>query len=87
MDEVSALMRDRWQIAKLAKLGLLHRCRRRVGPDGSAFKRTVFELRSRCYAGTDKSYYVKSRFIPACCLSLIYATTLNRRYRRARKNR
>jgi hypothetical protein len=59
MDELSALMCDRWQIAKLAKLGLLHRCRRRVGPDGSAFRRTVFELRSHGYVRIDKSYYVK----------------------------
>lgn len=59
MDEGSALMCDRWQIAKLAKLGLLHRCRRRVAPDGSAFRRTVFELRSHGYVRIDKMYYVK----------------------------
>jgi len=79
MDEVSTLMCDRWQIAKLAKLGLLHRCRRRVGLDGSAFRRTVFELRTHRYVRIDKSYYVKGRFIPACCLSLIYAATLRLR--------
>ncbi len=79
MDEVSALMCDRWQIAKLAKLGLLHRCRRRVGPDGSAFRRTVFELRSHGYVRIDKSYYVKLWFIPACYLSLLYPATSHHR--------
>lgn len=52
MDEVSALMCDRWQIAKLAKLGLLHRCRRRVGPDGSAFRRTVSSLEATDMSGS-----------------------------------
>ena len=75
MDEVSTLMCDRWQIAKLAKLGLLHRCRRRVGLDGSAFRRTVFELRTHRYVRIDKSYYVKLWLIPACYLFLIYPAT------------
>lgn len=71
MDEGSALMCDRWQIAKLAKLGLLHRCRRRVGPVGSAFRRTVFELRSHGYVRIDKSNYVKLWFIRhAICLDI-----------------
>lgn len=59
MGEVSALMYDRWQIAKLAKLSLLHRCQRNVGPDGSTFVRSVFELRNYRYIAIDKSYYAQ----------------------------
>jgi len=72
-------MCDRWQIAKLAKLGLLHRCRRSVGPDGSTFMRSIFELKNYRYVGIAKTYYVKLRFVPACDLSLIYAATLHLR--------